>query len=221
MQARGQARVMSILDLSLRQFNDQLAARQPTPAGGSAAALTGSHAAALVSLVIRYTLGKAAFSDITPELEDYLTQSETLRLNLAMAADEDIAAFDGVIAAYAMPKDNPTARTARTAAIQAGMKNATATPFATAELCLTVMELIGRVMARVNPAVAGDGAAALYLANGALRTSLLNVRTNLHAVTDQDFAARWSANTDRLEQRTAAAYTRAQLACEAALSLDL
>ena len=57
---------MSISSLTLEGFNDRLAARTPTPAGGSAAAVVGSQAAALVSLVIRFTLGKPDFAGVAP-----------------------------------------------------------------------------------------------------------------------------------------------------------
>ena len=45
-------------EMTTREFVDALAALQPTPGGGGAAASTGSQAAALVSMVIQFTVGK-------------------------------------------------------------------------------------------------------------------------------------------------------------------
>lgn len=43
---------------TLRGYLDDLAAKLPAPGGGSAAALTASEAAALISMVINFTIGK-------------------------------------------------------------------------------------------------------------------------------------------------------------------
>jgi formiminotetrahydrofolate cyclodeaminase len=212
---------MSISSLSLESFNDRLAARTPTPAGGSAAAVVGSQAAALVSLVIRFTLGKPDFAGVAPELERSLAQSEALRRRLLALADEDAAAFEGVIAAYAMAKEPPEAKAARSAAIQTALKGATITPFTTAEQCLAVMQLIGPVVEVANPTVAGDGVTALLLVNGALGSSLANVRVNLQTIRDQAFVEEWAAKADKLTDAVSAAYVAAQLACEAAMGTSL
>jgi formiminotetrahydrofolate cyclodeaminase len=183
--------------------------------------VVGSQAAALVSLVIRFTLGKPDFAGAAPELERSLAQSEALRQRLLALADEDAAAFERVIAAYAMPKAPRDAKAARSAAIQTALKGATITPFTTAEQCLAVMQLIGPVVEVANPTVAGDGVTALLLVNGALGSSLANVRVNLRAIRDQAFVEEWAAKADRLTDEVAALYVAAQLACEAALGAPL
>ncbi len=63
-------------------FLDALAARQSTPGGGGAAAVTGSQAAALVSMVANFTLGSKKYADVEEEMSVYLKQSEALRSDL-------------------------------------------------------------------------------------------------------------------------------------------
>jgi formiminotetrahydrofolate cyclodeaminase len=46
------------LDKPLQDYLDELASAQPTPGGGSAAALSGAMGASLASMVARLTIGK-------------------------------------------------------------------------------------------------------------------------------------------------------------------
>ena len=90
--------------MTLRAFSDALAARQSTPGGGGAAALTGSQAAALISMVINFTLGNKKYAAIETEMQSWLSQSEDLRNQLLALADRDVEVFNVVSACYAMPK---------------------------------------------------------------------------------------------------------------------
>ena len=55
---------MNAANLTTAAFLDELASGQSTPGGGGAAALTGSQAAALISMVIRFTVGKKKYADV-------------------------------------------------------------------------------------------------------------------------------------------------------------
>src|SRR5580693_9076067 len=89
---------------SIDQFLERLASGEPTPGGGSAAAIMGAMGAALVSMVCNVSIGKKGYEAVEPELRAVLAQSEALRLRLAAMVDEDVAAFDGLMAAYKLPK---------------------------------------------------------------------------------------------------------------------
>ncbi len=68
------------LEQSLQNYLDELASFQPTPGGGSAAALSGAMAAALASMVVRLTQGKADYASVQQEMETLLQHTEQLRL---------------------------------------------------------------------------------------------------------------------------------------------
>ncbi|MEZ4735695.1 MAG: cyclodeaminase/cyclohydrolase family protein, partial [Caldilineaceae bacterium] len=132
---------MTTAEMTIRTFSDALAARQSTPGGGGAAALTGNHAAALVSMVIRFTLGNKKYSAVETEMQTLLSQSEDLRNELLALADRDVDVFNAVSACYAMPKDSDAEKAARTAALQSALKAAAEVPFTVAEKCLAVLRL--------------------------------------------------------------------------------
>lgn len=203
------------------EFIEALASGQPTPGGGGAAALTGSQAAALVSMVINFTVGKKKYADVEEEMRGYLAASEALRVALLAAVDADAAAFDAVAATYSMPKETDDQKAARTAALQAALKHAAAVPFEVAEQCLAIIKLTAPVGAKGNSNVVSDAATALYLAFAALKSAIVNVNINLKFIKDEQFVGEWAAKVGNLLAETDAGYLTARQAIEAALEVSL
>ena len=212
---------MNAAHMTTMEFVDALAAGQPTPGGGGAAALTGSQAAALVSMVINFTIGKKKYAEVEAEMQGYLARSEALRRELLAAVDADAAAFDAVAATYALPKESEAEKAARTAAMQAALKHAAATPFEVAEKCLELMKLAAPVGAKGNTNVVSDAATALYLAFAALKSAIVNVNVNLKFIKDETFVSDWAAKVDSLLAEADTAYTAAKAAIEGTLGVAL
>jgi formiminotetrahydrofolate cyclodeaminase len=210
-----------IADMTIIAFLDALAARQSIPAGGGAAALTGSQAAALLSMVIRFTLDNKKYASVAEEMEVYLGQSEQLRQELLRLADRDVEAFNAVVACYAMPRATDEEKAARMAALQSTLQGATRAPLAIAEKCLAVLQLAAPVSAKGNSNVVSDAATAIYLIAAALHSSLLNVTINLRLIRDANFVAEWSARRNALLAAAHAAHGAAKAACEQTLGVAL
>lgn len=208
-------------DITIGTFLDALASHQSTPGGGSAAALCGSHAAALLSMVINFTVGKKKYADVEAEMRATLEKSEELRRQLTALADRDIEAFNAVSACYGMPKETPDEKTARTNAMQEALKDATRVPFQVAEASLEVLKLTEPVAAKGNRNVVSDAATALYLADAALRSAIINVNINFKFIKDPDFVTDWTTKRDSLLQDASVAYDRGKMACEQTLDLEL
>ena len=207
--------------LHVGDFLDSLAARQSAPGGGGAAALTGSQAAALLSMVANFTLGNKKYAAVEAEMTGYLAQSETLRHLLLVLADEDVAAFNGVAACYAMPKESDAEKAARSAAIQAALQEAARVPMSTAERSVEVMQLAAAVGAKGNTNMVSDAAVALYLAHAALQAAIVNVNINLKSIKDATFVAECAARRDDLLATGATALDAGKAACEAGLGFSL
>ncbi|MEZ4863945.1 MAG: cyclodeaminase/cyclohydrolase family protein [Caldilineaceae bacterium] len=208
-------------EMTLGAFGNALAARASTPGGGGAAAVTGSHAAALLSMVINFTLGNKKYAAVEAEMQHLLQQSEQLRHDLLALADRDVEAFNAVAACYAMPKATDAEKTQRTEALQVALEGAATTPFTTAEKCLAVLHLAKPVGAQGNANVVSDAATALYLANAALYSALVNVNINLKFIKDAAYVATWSAKRDTLMAEAQAAYSAGLAACAQTLGIDL
>jgi glutamate formiminotransferase/formiminotetrahydrofolate cyclodeaminase len=86
-------------------FLDALASPEPTPGGGSMAAVVGAAGAALVSMVARLTRGKKGYEEHDARMQAIALEGDRRREDLLDLADRDAGAFDAVMAAYRMPKE--------------------------------------------------------------------------------------------------------------------
>jgi methenyltetrahydrofolate cyclohydrolase len=179
-------------------FLDELASSAPTPGGGSAAAVMGATGAALVSMVCNVTLGKKGQEAVESEMKAVRELSEKLRMRLTAMVAADIAAFDGLMAAYRLPKTNETEKSARAEAIQANLRAATETPLECARACAAVIALSRRAGQSGYSGVISDAGVGAVSANAALRSAALNVYINVPALKDRAFASQATAEIEQL-----------------------
>ena len=78
---------------TLNRFSDDLAARLPAPGGGAAAALVGSLAAALNSMVCNFTAGNERFRSVEEDIKSLLKTSEELRVELLGLLQADVDGY--------------------------------------------------------------------------------------------------------------------------------
>ena len=177
-----------ITESSVEKFLDDLASGAPTPGGGSAAAIMGAMGAALISMVCNVTVGKKGLEAVEPEMKSLREQSEKLRARLAAMVAEDVAAFDGLMAAYRLPKLSETDKVRRTEAIQTSLRAATETPLDCARACSEVIDLAQRAGEAGYSGVISDAGVGVLAAHAALRSAALNVYMNAPSIKDREFA---------------------------------
>jgi methenyltetrahydrofolate cyclohydrolase len=193
-----------ITQSSIDDFLDRLACGDPTPGGGSAAAIMGAMGAALVSMVCNVSFGKKGYEAAEPELRAVLVQSEALRRRLSGMVAADIAAFDGLMAAYKLPKATEPEKAQRAAAIQASLERATLVPLECARACSEVVDLARRATHHGYKHVISDAGVGVAAADAALRSAALNVFINAPSLKDRRFAAAAVEEVERLTQASAA-----------------
>jgi methenyltetrahydrofolate cyclohydrolase len=172
----------------VEMFLDELASSAPTPGGGSAAAIMGAMGAALISMVCNVTLGKKGHEAVGPEMQSVRDASERLRARLTSMVADDVAAFDGLMAAYRLPKASDAEKAQRTEAIQINLRAATETPLACARACAEVVALSRRAGEKGYAGVVSDAGVGVLAANSALRSAALNVCINAPSLKDRDYA---------------------------------
>jgi methenyltetrahydrofolate cyclohydrolase len=177
-----------ITESSVEKFLDDLASAAPTPGGGSAAAILGAMGAALVSMVCNVTIGKKGLEAVEPEMKSLREQSEKLRSRLAAMVAEDVAAFDGLMAAYRLPKVSESDKVRRAEAIQTSLRAATETPLDCARACSKVIDLAQRAAEAGYSGVISDAGVGVLAAYAALRSAALNVYINAPSLKDREFA---------------------------------
>jgi formiminotetrahydrofolate cyclodeaminase len=174
-------------DLPIAEFLDRLASGEPTPGGGSAAALAGALAAALNSMVCNLTLGKQEFAAQADEIRRLLDESEASRAGLEFAVEADASAYGKVAAAYKLPRAEDQQRQARGRAIREASRQAAREPLEVGRLAARVLDVCTRLAEIGNPRVLSDVVVAAYLARATLRNATVNVEANLPALADDPF----------------------------------
>lgn len=186
-----------IKNQSIQTFLDELASKSATPGGGSAAALMGAQAAALVSMVCHLTIGKPKFAEVEAEMQEVLGKAETLRNQLTDLIQADIDVFNRLMSKYALPKESDEEKANRSAAIQEVLKDATAVPMQCVHACVDVIRLSKVAAEKGNPSAVSDAGAAVMAAYGGLKSSALNVYINAGSLKDKVYA---EAKLSELEQ---------------------
>jgi formiminotetrahydrofolate cyclodeaminase len=187
-----------IKDESIQKFLDELAGSNSTPGGGSAAAVMGAAGAALVSMVCNLTIGKKNYADVEVEMREVLRQSENLRHRLTGMINDDVAAFNQVMAVYGLPKNSEEEKARRAAAIQRALMQATQVPLNCAQACAEVMQLAKRAAEKGNVNVVSDAGVAVLAACAGLKSAALNVYVNTAAIKDEAFNAQKLAELDKV-----------------------
>jgi formiminotetrahydrofolate cyclodeaminase len=174
---------------TVEEFNAILGSNSPAPGGGSVSALSGALGAELMSMVCRLSLGKADLAEWRQSLEETLKQVQALAGSLLKRVDLDTEAFNGVMAAFKMPKGSEEEKKARSAAILAGYQEAVQSPLGIAGECLEVLRLAGRLIGRLNLNALSDFGVAALEALAGLEGAVMNVRINLPSIKDEAFVS--------------------------------
>lgn len=204
----------------LDTFISSLASGEPTPGGGSAAALAGALGAALAAMVGRLTAGRPKYAAVNDQMQSAIVEADALRSRLLALVDEDAQAYDQVRAAFRLPKETVEQQSMRAAAIQQALQGASRTPLATVEACLAVLRLAEQVVSSGNPNAATDGAVGALLAHAGLQGAALNVQINLGGIDDTAFIADSQAAVEAALQESAALQRQIMQTLAARLSLS-
>lgn len=183
---------MKLIDLSLRDYNKEVFGEAPAPGGGSVSAYAGSLGVALTQMVGSLTIDKKAFELLTDEEKEQMKkiqeQYNGIREQLEEIVDTDATSFDGVMAAFKLPKETDEEKAARTNAIQEGYKEALEIPLKAAELCLEALNLQDIYAHKGNKNAITDVGVGTLLLQAGLEGALFNVLINVNSIKDEEYA---------------------------------
>ena len=188
----------------LRVYLEDAASNKPAPGGGSVSACAGALGAALVSMVCNLTRGREKYAAVETEIVQLVEASEVARARLEQLLVEDTTAYNGVITAFKMPKDSDEEKTARKAAVQAGLIVAADVPL---EICKVAVEVcrLSKIAAGLgNPQAVTDAGIGAILGEAAVVGAALNVRINLGSIEDCDYTSAAAAQIDAIQAEAAA-----------------
>lgn len=175
-----------LTDLTVTGLIDRLATSDPIPGGGSAAAVAGAMAAALVRMVVALTTGRPIAAEHEPELADIEAAAAVAQADLLRLSEEDAAAYDAVVTARRLPRDTEAEREHRQTEVDAATREATRVPLETAAAGAATLALAERLAPFGNRNAISDVAVGALLAAAAIRGAALNVRINVPYLPEDD-----------------------------------
>jgi formiminotetrahydrofolate cyclodeaminase len=205
---------MKFAEMSVAQLLEALSSPEPTPGGGTAAAIVGAMGASLLVMISGLAKSKNNTDEDTRALAKARDQLQPLTTQLTRLADADSASFNAVMAAYRLPKASDQEKAARSRAIQDALRGATVVPLDTLRACADALAQAQAVALHGNRAAASDAGVAVALIRAAAEGAYANVRTNLESIKDEEFKASTDAEAARL---SAAVVTDASTAMQALL----
>ena len=199
-------------DLTLSAFIERLGSPAPVPGGGSASAIAGALAAALVRMVVALSLDKPKYAryERTLRRADEVARASLDRL--LDLADEDAASYAGLAAAFRMPRATPEEEATRRSAISVAARHASLSPLEVLRTCWDVLAVAEAIAGRSNLNARSDVATAASLAEAAARGGAANVLINLPMTGDEEFIATTSAEVIPLLEQVDDLATQARFA---------
>jgi formiminotetrahydrofolate cyclodeaminase len=182
----------------LRDVIAAFASPDPTPGGGSAAALTSAVGASLLIMVASLPKTRDDSDDDRAALTFAAGALTSVRYQLTEAIDADTAAYNHVLAAYRQPKATDAEQQARQAAVARALRSATDVPLGVMRLSVDALKHAQAVAAHGRRAASSDVGVALALLQAGLEGARLNVRINLGGLTDQAYVDAVKAESERL-----------------------
>lgn len=174
-----------LIDLTARGLAEETASESPAPGGGSISAYMGALGAALGTMVANLTAHKAAYDDRWEEYSDIAEKGQALMERLLHLVDEDTAAFNRIMAVFAMPKSTEADKAARAEAMEAATLYATEVPLHTMEASFEVFGIVKAMAEFGNPNSVTDAGVGTLAARAAVRGAFLNVRINAAGLKDR------------------------------------
>ncbi|CAG7840801.1 Methenyltetrahydrofolate cyclohydrolase [Clostridium haemolyticum] len=173
----------------IEEYINKLSSKEPTPGGGSAAALVSSLSSSLTAMMLSLTIGKKLYESyndkLKKDIDETLKESNEYNHLFLDYMDKDEEAFLTLMDAYKLPKNDDKEKSIRKKEIENGYEKALIIPLNLARESLKFYEKILTTVKYGNPNLISDGGVAAILLYSAIESCMLNVKINLSGITDE------------------------------------
>ena len=174
-------------DMKLSDFLEKIAAKTPTPGGGSVSAAVGAMGAALGVMTARYSDA----GDPERALDEIKNEFLTL-------VDADAEAYGAVNSAMSLPKDSDDTKRRRKEALQIALGEASEVPLKGMLLAVRGLKALADLAPICNKNLVSDLAGAATFLHSALLGCGENVKINAMSLTDKIRRSRLEKEHERL-----------------------
>ncbi|TCM95845.1 formiminotetrahydrofolate cyclodeaminase [Paenibacillus sp. BK033] len=172
-------------DDSIRSFLRQAGSSNPTPGGGSVAALIAALGASMTSMVGNLTQGEK-FADIQSTISEVIEKMRRLTAECEELLQADIASFNGYMDALKLPKSSDEEKRIRTNALHEAAIQAIDVPLRLMQVCREGLVFTHRIAESSNKNVISDLGIGAILFEAAAQSALLTIEINLASLKDAE-----------------------------------
>ncbi len=165
-----------------RKYLNDLAAKTPTPGGGSAAAVSCALGTSLLTMVANFSLGKKKSRLINQEIKNVLKESKQISAKLNRLIDDDIKYYKRVRNIRRIMKKKASKR------LDAAVKKSVDTSMQICTYSYEAAKLCRLLSEKGNPNLITDTASAILFLESGLVSAGFNIKINLQNIHDKKYA---------------------------------
>ncbi len=190
-----------LVQMTLTDFANETASESPAPGGGSIAAYVGTLGISLATMVANLSSHKKGWDDKWELYSEWAEKGQSLKEALLQKVDEDTAAFNKIMDAFQLPKNNDIEKKIRKSAIQDATIYAIEVPYSVMQLSLLSMEVIKEMAEIGNPNSVTDAGVGGLCARAAVLGAHLNVKINAAGYDDKERIHELLQNAAQIEKK--------------------
>ena len=185
---------MQELDERMERFLTELASKAPIPGGGGAAALMGSLAAALGSMVGNLTTGKKKYEQYQQDIEHILSVLQDSLWEIYEYIEKDAHAFEPLAKAYKIPRDQP----GREELMEEVTLQAAKVPLDLTKKLYGIIPLLEELEIKGSRLAISDVAVAASCLASALESGVMNIYINTRSLKNRKLAEEINEEAKRM-----------------------
>lgn len=169
------------INKSIKEYIDELSAKQPVPGGGSAAALAGALGIALLEMVCNFTIGNKKYKDVEGSFNAHLAGLKKIKEEFTALIDEDARVYADICGAF-KTKDEKI--------IDNALKKGYHVSLKICELAKSGMEISVDLAEKSNINLITDTGCGAELLKAGFDSGVFNSEINLKSIKDTFFTER-------------------------------
>ncbi len=176
-----------LIDFNLKEFTEETASESAAPGGGSVSAYMGAMGAALGTMVANLSAHKRGWDERWEEFSEWAEKGKYYHDALTLMVDEDTNAFNRIMDAFSLQKNNSEEQEKRKEAIQEATRYAIEVPLKVMRLCYESMDVMKAMAETGNPNSVTDAGVGALAARAGVMGAFLNVKINAAGYKDKAY----------------------------------
>lgn len=188
------------IDGAIKKYIEELAAKQPAPGGGSAAALSGALGSALLEMVCNFTAGNKKYKDIEEAVGKHLISLRKIREEFLGLVDEDVKVYSSICAAFNSKEEK---------LIDSSLRKGYCISLKMCELAKFGMSIASELAEKSNVNLITDVGCGSELLKASFNSGVFNSEINLKGIKDASFVEREKLVLHTLKKEISDLYKKA------------